>query len=84
MQMLGATLVSGTLHQRERPAATLVEPGGRRRAAHPFSCVVASGEMEGGKIGEVELEVGGGWRWRELIGAAEVGGAGKMGIRLGG
>jgi hypothetical protein len=45
--------------------------------------VVASGEMEGGKIGEVELEVGGGWRWRELIGAAEVGGAGNMGIRLG-
>jgi hypothetical protein len=93
MQMLGATLASGTLHQRERPAATLVEPGGRppaarrrggrRRTARPTSCVVASGEMESGKIGERELEVGGGRRRRELAGAAEAGGAGKMGIRRG-
>jgi hypothetical protein len=39
--------------------------------------------MERGKIGEGELEVGGGRRRRELVGAAEAGGAGKMGIQRG-
>jgi hypothetical protein len=92
MQMLGATLASGTLHQQERPATTLVELGGRPAAArrrggrwhtvHP-TCVVASDEMEGGKIGEGELEVGGGRRRRELASVDEAGGAGKMGIRWG-